>query len=65
MTNAMIMARWANGVYLTKEEAIEVLMWYFGTDADDAELILFAITLEKLQVAVNYYIENHESMRRM
>ena len=59
------MARWANGVELTKDEAIDVLMWYFGTDAGDAELILFTITQEKLQAAVDYYTKNHESMRRM
>ena len=57
-------ARWGNGKEVTKDEAIEVLMWYFGTDSSDAELILFSITQEKLQAAVDYYIENHESMRR-
>lgn len=51
------MAHWANGMELTKDDAIMVLMWYFGEDMKAAELDLFTITQEKLQAAVDYYIK--------
>ncbi len=53
------MARWKNGEEVTREEAIEVLMWYFGEDGKDAELDLFTISKEKLQAAVDYYADRH------
>lgn len=53
----MALARWKNGVEVSKEECIEVLMWYFGEDAKDAEQDLFTISRENLQTAVDYYCE--------
>lgn len=54
-------ARWANGMPVTEDEAIEVLMWYFGENAKEARLDLFTISVEKLQSAVNYYLKNKEN----
>ena len=48
---------WPNGKQLTADECIEVLMWYYGEDAKEARNDLFAIKLDKLQDAVDYYVE--------
>lgn len=49
---------WPNGKQLTTDECIEVLMWYYGEDAKEARNDLFAISLENLQSAVDYYAKN-------
>lgn len=53
----MVMARWKNGVPITRDEGISVMMEYFNVSRADAELYLFCISKEGLQDAVNY-IEN-------
>lgn len=55
-----VMARWANGVPVTEDEATEVLMWYFGEDAKSARADLFCITKERLQEAVDYYLAKED-----
>lgn len=51
---------WPSGRQLTKDECIEVLMYYFEEDAEDAELDLFTIGRQQLQCAVNYYVDNND-----
>ena len=52
---------WPNGKQLTEDECIEVLMWYYGEDAKAARIDLFAISVEKLQSAVDSYVEKTDS----
>ena len=58
----MIKATWLNGMPVTHTEAIEVLMYWYGEDASQAEKDLSAITPEKLQDAVNYYATHATSL---
>ena len=52
--------QWANGMPVTKDEAIKVLMYWYGEDAAEAEKDLFFISKEKLQQAVDYYVANNK-----
>jgi hypothetical protein len=56
-TNTDPKVYWPNGKQLTTDECIEVLMWYYGEDAKQAREDLFAISIDKLQSAVDYYVE--------
>lgn len=55
----MALAWWPNGKEVTEDEAIEVLMVWFGEDGKTAKEDLFTISREALQRAVNYYAEKY------
>lgn len=55
----MALAYWPNGMEVTEDEAIEVLMVWFGEDSKEAKLDLFTISREGLQRAVNYYAQKY------
>ena len=50
--------RWPNGSRVTKDEALDVLMYYNGEHLEDARQSLKAIDKAALQRAVNYYAEH-------
>ena len=56
-TSAVPEVQWPNGKQLTEDECIEVLMWFYGEDAKAARDDLSTISSDKLQDAVDYYIE--------
>lgn len=51
---------WANGMPVTKTEAIKVLMYWYGEDSVEAEKDLLFISREKLQQAIDYYVANNK-----
>lgn len=48
---------WPNGMQITDDEMIEVLMWYYGEDAKAAEHDLDILEDDELERAVRYYVD--------
>ena len=51
----MALAYWSNGEAVSAEQAIEILMAYFGEGREAARMDLWAITREGLTDAVRWY----------
>lgn len=48
---------WPNGMQVTDDEMIDVLMWYYGEDAKAAEHDLDILEDDELERAVRYYVD--------
>lgn len=56
------LAVWPNGMPVTEDEAIDVLMFWFGEDGRAAKQDLQTISRGRLQQAVDYYADRHDFM---
>ena len=49
--------KWPNGMSVTNDELIEVLMWFYGEDAKAAEHDAEILDDDELERAVHYYAD--------